>query len=62
MMEQVLITYLDSLKQGKNILILADKKHQFIKDKLTYTIPETRDNHAAKSRLFTTVRLNEFIR
>ncbi|MGO2358015.1 MAG: LysM peptidoglycan-binding domain-containing protein [Mesonia sp.] len=42
MMEQVLITYLDSLKQGKNILILADKKHQFIKDKLTYTIPETR--------------------
>jgi len=42
MMEQALITYLDSLKQGKNILILTDKKHQFIKDKLAYTIPEAR--------------------
>jgi len=42
MMEQVMITYLDSLKQGKNILILADKKHQFIKDKLAYAIPEAR--------------------
>jgi len=42
MMEEALITYLDSLKQGKNILILADKKHQFIKDKLSYTIPEAK--------------------
>ncbi|MDT0293908.1 LysM peptidoglycan-binding domain-containing protein [Mesonia ostreae] len=41
-MEQAMISYLDSLKQGKNILILADKKHQFIKDKLSYTIPEAR--------------------
>ncbi|MAN27238.1 MULTISPECIES: LysM peptidoglycan-binding domain-containing protein [Mesonia] len=42
MMEKTLITYIDSLKQGKNLLILADKKHNYLKNKLSYTFPNAR--------------------
>ena len=42
MMEKALITYIDSLKEGKNLLILADKKHDYLKSKLAYTFPEAR--------------------
>lgn len=42
MMEKTLITYIDSLKQGKNLLILADEKHSYLKNKLSYTFPEAR--------------------
>lgn len=40
MMEKALITYIDSLKEGKNLLILADEKHDYLKSKLVYTFPE----------------------
>lgn len=38
-MEKALVTYIDSLKEGKNILILADQKHSYLKDKLSYRFP-----------------------
>ncbi|HIO26065.1 MAG TPA: LysM peptidoglycan-binding domain-containing protein, partial [Flavobacteriaceae bacterium] len=48
MMEKALITYIDSLKEGKNLLILADKKHDYLKSKLAYTFPEAKVVQQAK--------------
>ncbi|SHI78747.1 amino acid/amide ABC transporter substrate-binding protein, HAAT family [Mesonia phycicola] len=42
MMEKTLITYIDSLKEGKNLIILADDKHEYLKSKLSYTFPEAK--------------------
>jgi len=41
-MEKALITYIDSLKEGKNLIILADKEHAYLKSKLAYTFPNAK--------------------
>lgn len=40
--QKILITYIDSLQAGKNILILADKEHAFFKNKLMEHFPTAR--------------------
>ncbi|WP_121666279.1 PBP1 and LysM peptidoglycan-binding domain-containing protein [Mesonia aquimarina] len=41
-MEKALVTYIDSLKEGKNILILTDQKHTYLRNKLSYRFPEAK--------------------
>ncbi|MBQ0739509.1 peptidoglycan-binding protein LysM, partial [Aquimarina celericrescens] len=54
MMEKALITYIDSLKEGKNLLILADEKHDYLKSKLVYTFPEATVVQQAKEEYMQT--------
>lgn len=40
--EKAIITYIDSLKEGKNIIILTDGKHSYLRSKLSYTFPSAK--------------------
>ncbi|MBW2962859.1 amino acid ABC transporter substrate-binding protein [Mesonia aestuariivivens] len=48
MLEKALITYIDSLKEAKKILVLTDNKHEYLKNKLAYTFPNATIIHQAK--------------
>ncbi len=62
-MEKTLITYIDSLKEGKNIVILTDAKHSYLRSKLSYTFPNARviyqENEEYLQRSDLTKRLSE---
>lgn len=61
-MEETLIAYIDSTKAGKNILILADKKHQRLAQKIKSAIPSARIINQANAEYLQRSDLTKYLK